>query len=329
MEWTFEAAGPVEADIVVPAGRVEIEGGSTDRIVVHLTPTGESSRRANDVIAAADVTLANEKLRVHVPRRKFQSVEVLCRIVVPEGSRVASKTASADLHSTGRLGAVRATTASGDVSLADVDSDVLVTSASGDFSCLAVGGSLRVRGASGDVSVRRAGGNVDISVASGDVDIADAATEVKARTASGDIRVGRAHAGRLSADSASGDIVVGVAAGVGAYVDVATLSGAMACSLPLEETSPEEAALEDRLPHRERGRAHRGGSMNWQLARLLAEDHQSRFGGSAPRSGSWDRQARTPLRPRAIAYLGARTRHGLGWLLVDAGLKLIGSSDAL
>jgi hypothetical protein len=68
--------------------------------------------------------------------------------------------------------------------------------------------------------------------------------------------------------------------------------------------------------------------MNWEQARLLAEDHQSRFGASV-RPGSCDRRARAPLRPRAIAYLGARGRRGLGWLLVDAGLKLIGSSDAL
>ena len=214
------------------------------QIVVHLTPTSESSRRASDVIAAAEVTHTAGKLRVHVPKRKFQSVEVDCRIVVPEGSWVAAKTASADLRSSGRLRAVRATTASGDVSLGDVESDVSVTSASGDFSCLAVGGSLRVKGASCDVSVQRAGGEVDISLASGDVDIADAATAVKARTASGDIRVGRAHAGRVSADSASGDIVVGVAAGVGAYLDVATMSGAMECTLPFQESSPDEAALE-------------------------------------------------------------------------------------
>jgi DUF4097 and DUF4098 domain-containing protein YvlB len=244
MEWTFEASGPVEADITVPAGRVDVEAGGTGQIVVHLTPSSESSRRATDVIAAAEVTHTAGKLRVHVPKRKFQSVEVDCRIVVPEGSWVAAKTASADLRSSGRLRTVRATTASGDVSLGDVESDVSVTSASGDFSCLAVGGSLRVKGASCDVSVQRAGGEVDISLASGDVDIADAATAVKARTASGDIRVGRAHAGRVSADSASGDIVVGVAAGVGAYLDVATMSGAMECTLPFQEASPDEAALE-------------------------------------------------------------------------------------
>jgi hypothetical protein len=69
--------------------------------------------------------------------------------------------------------------------------------------------------------------------------------------------------------------------------------------------------------------------MNWEQARLLAEDHQSRFGGSAALPGPCTRQARPPVRPRAVAYLGTRTRRGLGWLLVDAGLKLIGSRGAL
>jgi hypothetical protein len=241
MQWTFDVTGPVDADLQVPAGYVEIEAG--ERIDVVLEPISGSSR-ADEVIAASEVTCHGGKLKVHVPTRRFRSVDIACRIVMPEGSQVLAKTASADVRAPLRLKGFDSTTASGDIHVGEVEKSVSVSSASGDFGADRVGGKVRAKSASGDVSVRRAGGEVDIALASGDVEIGDAATSVRVRSASGDVRVGCARSGKVRLETASGDITVGVASGVGAYLDIESMSGDMTCTLPIQETSADGAELE-------------------------------------------------------------------------------------
>jgi Putative adhesin len=241
MQWKFEVNGPVDADLQVPAGYVEIEAG--DRVEVVLEPVNDSSR-ADEVIAASEVSCNGGKLKVNVPTRRFRSVDVACRIVMPEGSQVLAKTASADVRAPLRLAGFDGTTASADIRLGEVEKSVSLSSASGDFDADQIGGKMRARSASGDVSVRRVVGEVDISLASGDVAIGDAATSVRVRSASGDVRVGCAHSGKLKLETASGDITVGVAPGVGAYLDVESMSGDMSCTLPVSESSAEKATLE-------------------------------------------------------------------------------------
>jgi hypothetical protein len=241
MQWTFDVTEPVDADLQVPAGYVEIEAG--ERIEVELEPINGSSR-GEEVIAASEVTYSGGKLKVHVPTRRFRSVDIACRIVMPERSQVLAKTASADVRAPLRLRGFDATTASGDMHVGEVEKSVSVSSASGDFGAEEVGGKVRAKTASGDISVRRAGGEVDISLASGDVEIGDAATSVRVRSASGDVRVRCARSGKVRVETASGDISVGVAPGVGAYLDIESMSGDMSCTLPVQETSAEGATLE-------------------------------------------------------------------------------------
>ena len=197
------------------------------------------------MIAAAEVTCNGGKLKVNVPTRRFRSVDIACRIVIPEGSQVLAKTASADVRAPLHLGGFDATTASGDIRVGGGRRNRCrcprraATSGADE-----VGGKVRVKSASGDVTVGRAGGEVDISLASGDVEIGDAATSVRVRSASGDVSVACAHSGKVRVETASGDITVGVAAGVGAYLDIESMSGDMSCTLPVQESSAEKATLE-------------------------------------------------------------------------------------
>lgn len=243
MEWEFEAPGPVEAEVEVPAGLIDIvpADGSTVRVDVVALGAG---RRADELIEATDVSFAGGALRVHVPDRHFRNVDVRCTVSLPEGSSLTTRTASADVRCAIRLGRFSANTASGDMSVQDVDGDVSVKAASGDLQCGAVAGGLQVRTASGDVSVRSTGGDARLTLASGDVEIGEAATSVKIDTASGDVRIGRASVGRIQVTSASGDVMIGVAPGVGAYLDVTTVSGDSTTTLPFTEQGSDAAPLE-------------------------------------------------------------------------------------
>jgi hypothetical protein len=237
MEKTFETEGPIEADVLVPAGIVEVDAaeGNTATVVLEVL---RASRRADEIVAETEVVLAGGKLRVHVPERTFRNVEVRCSLRLPQGSALATKTASADVKASMSLRAFDGTTASGDVALADVTEEVAFKSASGDFTCANVGGRLRIKTASGDVAVRRVEGDAELSLASGDVFVKDAEGSVEVKSASGDVRLDCVRRGRVKAQTASGDVTIAVAEGVAAYLDVTTVSGDTECTLPFQEKAP-------------------------------------------------------------------------------------------
>lgn len=244
LERSFEADGPVEADIEVPSGVIDVEPADGNQVWVLLEPQRDS-RRAEELLAESEVSYAHGKLRVRVPGRAFRNVEIHCRVRLPEGSALATKTASADVRSSIELRAFDGTTASGDALLRDVTGDVRHKSASGDFACGTAGGRIEIRTASGDVSVRRSIGDAELTLASGDVHIVDADGSVKVRSASGDLQIDCVRRGRVDAQTASGDVTIAVADGVGAYLDVTTVSGDTRCNLPFHENVPSGvAALE-------------------------------------------------------------------------------------
>lgn len=241
MEWSFDRVDPVEADVEIPAGRTEVVASQDGRIVVVLEP---SSSSCSELVESAEVTMSNGRLVVHVPSRLIGRGEVRCRLTLPEESSLWYRSASAPLRCEVPLAALEAKTASGDVNVRDVRGDATLNSASGDLSCGEVGGRTTVKTASGDVRVGHAGGELRASLASGDLEVGDSAASLEVTTASGDVRVTCARSGRLKATSASGDIVIGVAPGVGAYLDVTSVTGDMDCDLPFGEAQPQAAELQ-------------------------------------------------------------------------------------
>jgi len=62
---------------------------------------------------------------------------------------------------------------------------------------------------------------------------------VTAKTASGDITVEDARSGVVSLNAASGDLHIGVRAGVTAHLDVSSVSGRIRSDLPVGDAAPE------------------------------------------------------------------------------------------
>lgn len=265
MEWSFQSDSPIEADLHVPAGVLEIETGPTEAVHVRLE-TESASAAAEELVASSEVTFDGRQLRVKVPERAStgftfgsknvvvripdlgisisRDIEVRCRVTVPAGSSVVCQTASADVSTFGVIDRFRATTASGDLVIDEVTGEASITTASGDVEARRVGGELRLKSASGDVRLGELAGDGGITVASGDIHVGEASSSLTLRTASGDISVDRLHRGKFSANTASGDIAVGVASGVGAKLDVTSVSGDMSCNVPVEEGSHPEAILD-------------------------------------------------------------------------------------
>jgi len=223
---THHTPGPLDLDIRVQAGRVEIETAETDETTVELEPLdGGDAARAAVESARHELRPSGDghRLVIEIARRPrlfgWNEPEMLVRIRCPHGAAVDAKTASADVELRGRAGAFTTKTASGDVvveAAADVD----------------------VKTASGDVSVGRATGRVNVNTMSGDVVLDEAAGAVSAHTMSGDLRVERLAAGAVELRTMSGDIVASVRTGATLWIDASSMSGEVSSDLPVSDSAP-------------------------------------------------------------------------------------------
>jgi hypothetical protein len=245
--WEFPGSEPIEAFIELAAGSVALTAKATDVTTVSLAPS-RSSRNGDKLLSEIRVSFENGRLEVVGPKRTglwrgYPGLDLT--VTLPQASRCAVRTASADVTSTGELAELDAHTASGDVTAAAVTRNLQAVTASGDVRAEETGEVADVRTVSGDVRVTRAGGDIQARTASGDVSIAAAAGSATATTASGDVRIGNMVRGRADVNTASGDVVVGVARDVGVYLDLASLSGSVTSKLEDAEPS-EDVGLEVR-----------------------------------------------------------------------------------
>lgn len=232
----FETHEPVELYVENGKGLVEVRAGETSETRVEL-----SGPDADDV----DVRLEGRRLSVVPPSHRGLRGDRQLDITVtlPSGSDLVAKLGSSDLRSTGALGTAQVRTGSGDVTLDDVAGPAVVESGSGDVTIDVVRQPLRIKSGSGDVQVGATLAELTASTGSGDVQVREASGVVAVKTGSGDLAIAAAHgdvalttgsgdlelrsiaAGRVQVKGASGDVRVGIPAGVPVWTDVSTVSG--------------------------------------------------------------------------------------------------------
>jgi hypothetical protein len=245
--WEFPGSEPIDAFIELAGGSVALTARATDATTVSLAPS-RFSRNSDKLLSEIRVGFDNGRLEIVGPKRTglwrgYPGLDLT--VTLPEGSRCAVRTASADVIGTGELAELDAHTASGDVTAAAVTRNLQATTASGDVRADETGEMADIRTVSGDIRIARAGGDIQARTASGDVNIAAAAGSATMTTASGDVRIGSMASGRADVNTASGDVVVGVARDVGVYLDLASLSGSVTSQLEDAEPS-EDVTLEVR-----------------------------------------------------------------------------------
>jgi hypothetical protein len=227
--WEFPGSDPIDVSVDLAAGRVALAAGPVDVTTVELSASWPG-RNESDI----KVSFEDGHLEVTGPRRSglWRGPAAFdLAITLPAGSRCALRTASADVTCTGDLADLDAHTASGDVTAARVTGTAEITTASGDVRLDETGAEAHVRTAGGDVRQARARGDLTVRTASGDVTVGSAAASVTVATASGDVRLDSVAAGRTEVATTSGDVHVGVAAGVGVYLDLASVTGSATSQL--------------------------------------------------------------------------------------------------
>ncbi|WP_421934483.1 DUF4097 family beta strand repeat-containing protein [Phenylobacterium sp.] len=240
--------GDSHAQELIDQATVEQRG---DEIVVLLPrPRRRLFQIRGGVRAVITVPTGSDAL-VHTGSADVETKGRLGRVSTHGGSgdvalehvaRAQVQTGSGDIEFGTVDGDCEAKGGSADVSAKRIGGDAEIITGSGDIVIGEIEGALKAKTASGDIEVRRAGhadltsisgdieageitGDFKAVTGSGDVTVRQAGDTVDASAGSGDLSVTRVDHGRVRAKTASGDIVVGVAQGSSAYLDVSTVTG--------------------------------------------------------------------------------------------------------
>ncbi|WP_326556387.1 DUF4097 family beta strand repeat-containing protein [Micromonospora sp. NBC_01796] len=194
----FDTPAPIATVLNIPAGRVQFIAADRADTTVEVRPADPAKSRDIKAAEQTTVTYTDGVLRIttSTPDNRLLgpsgSLEVTVQL--PTDSRIEAKAASAELRGVGRLG---------DVTFEGAYRQIKIDEA----------GSLRLTAIDGDVEVGRLNGPAEIS------------------TDRGDIRIAEAVRGSVVLRTQSGNISVGVAAGVSAALDAGTGHGRVSNAL--------------------------------------------------------------------------------------------------
>ena len=250
---TFPVGGPVNLVVHAPAGAVEIEAADVAEATVVLEPQSDSGQKA---VEEATVELRGGSTRPELlvdihhgirfgsrrgPRvsiivGKGPSVKVSVR--VPTGSSLEVVTDEADVKGTGVLDRADVKSTAGDVRIDEIEGEASVKSVSGDVALGMVGGEASVNSVSGDATIDRVAGPASVHSVSGDIEVREGASSLHIKTISGDARIGSAVEGKVTMQSVSGDLTLGLRAGSKLWVDARSTTGTTTSELALGDTPP-------------------------------------------------------------------------------------------
>lgn len=203
----YDTPNPVAVVLDVPAGVIRLVAGDRADTTVEILPSQASKKRDMKAAEKTSVEFADGVLRITTadPNRVLGGSGSLdVTIALPSGSRFSGRAGAAELHSTGRLGAVAF-----DGGFQKVTLDEVV--------------------------------GADLSVHTGEVTIARLTGPANIRTGKGDITVAEAVAGEIELRSDMGDLSISAAPGVSATLDAGTAHGRVGNAL--KNAHGAEAAL--------------------------------------------------------------------------------------
>jgi DUF4097 and DUF4098 domain-containing protein YvlB len=251
--YRFETHQPVDLYVENGSGSVIVNADEVAETTVEIT-----GKRADEAVVQQN----GDRISVIAPKSRagfFGDNSLTMVITVPSDSTLATKTGSADVTVDGTLRKAQVRSGSGEVTIDTLTGPAQVETGSGNIRVGSAGDALRIKSGSGDVRVTHADDSISISTGSGDVEIGTSKGPAVVKTGSGDLSVVESHddvamttgsgdfvirsaaRGRLTAKGASGNVHVGIPAGVPVWTDISTVTGEIRSSLE-GVGQPEEGA---------------------------------------------------------------------------------------
>jgi DUF4097 and DUF4098 domain-containing protein YvlB len=245
----FQTPEPIAVSIELGVADIHIAASERTDTLVEVRPT--DSAKAADVAAAEQtrVEYAAGKLLIKSPHRKWrhyslrgggESVEV--QIDLPAGSQVRVEAGMASLHGTGRLGecssktgmgdvqleqagAVQLKTGGGDISVGQTAGSAQITTGAGGIRIGRIDGSATIKASNGDTWIGEVTDDLQVKAANGSIVVDRTYATVAAKTARGDIRFNTVMGGAVVAQTAYGQVDIGILDGVAVWLDLDTSFG--------------------------------------------------------------------------------------------------------
>ncbi|WP_326943052.1 DUF4097 domain-containing protein [Amycolatopsis sp. NBC_01307] len=262
----FEAGGPLELDVAVTIGRVELvldrESGArvelrhdqgeqqpwVEGVNNLLSWVGERfgdqlgvdpTASPAEAVKQSRIEKLGNRLVVQAPKAwQLRNVALSVTVHAPAGSHVEVRAGAADVTVAGSAGRVDVLTGSGEVKLDRADGAATVRTGSGAIKLGPTLGGLQLRSGSGNVEATSLAGSATLATGTGDVWLGAVTGEVMARTGSGDLSVADAGAGTLDLITGSGEVRIGIRGGTTAEVDLTSSGGRVSSELDVAGAAP-------------------------------------------------------------------------------------------
>lgn len=275
----FPADGPVELDLGIAVGRIEVT--LADQTGLHVDVRHDpaaappwtqgintllgwvadqfggpgfgapgrgpwtAGAAPADAVRQVRIDFSGRRLVVRTPKAPpLRQVPLAVTVTAPTGSHLDVRNAAAALTVTGSAGRVSVHGGSGDIRVDRATGAATVTSGSGAIQLGPMPGGLHARASSGDIDVSSIGdenapATASLGTGSGDMWLGAVWADISARTGSGDITVADAAAGDIDVFTGSGDIRIAVRPGIAARIDLSSGSGRARSELEVSDTPPE------------------------------------------------------------------------------------------
>ena len=259
----FEADGPLELDLVVGSGQVDIKLSDEPGVTIDVRHDPESASpwaegfssllswfngqfgegaqlgSPADAVRETRIDLIGGRLVVRTPKAlPLRGLPLAVTVTAPSASAVEVRSGSATVRVTGAAGRLTVATGSGEVHAERADGTAEITSGSGAVRLGPMLGGLRARTGSGELEVSSVGGVSSMFTGVGDVWLGSVSADVIARTGSGDLTIADAASGQIELITGSGEIRIGVRQGTPAELDLRSGSGKARSELPLSNRRP-------------------------------------------------------------------------------------------
>ncbi len=245
---TFDTPEPISLEVELGVGDLRIEASDRTETTVEVRPSDPT--KTADVTAAEQTRVdhanghllvkASSGWRQWMPHRGGGSIDV--EIGLPEGSRVRVDAGVVAVHGRGRLGECQCKVGVGEIRLGETGRPTLKTGAgditmeraagkaeivtgAGAVRIGSIDGSAAVKNSSGDTWIGEVSGAARVSAANGSISVDEVRDGIVAKTARGDVRIGEIARGTAVAQTAFGQIEVGVLDGIAAWLDLHTKFG--------------------------------------------------------------------------------------------------------
>jgi hypothetical protein len=273
---TFPADGPLQIDVGVTIGKVEIHltdqpgearvelrqdssekppwvdgmasmlNWVTERFGNQFGTEVDTS--SGDAVGEARVEKIGNRLVVQASKTlPLRNIPLSVTVHAPAGSHLEVRAGAADVSVTGSAGRADILTGSGVVALDRADGAATIRTGSGGIKLGPTLSGLQLRTGSGDVEASSLSGSATLATGTGDIWLGAVAGDVMVRSGSGDLSVADAASGSLELITGSGEIRIGIRSGVAAEIDLTSLAGKLSSELDVADSAPEgEVALKIR-----------------------------------------------------------------------------------